>query len=171
MRGASPLPRLTTYPCAAAPEQEVLGGLLEEQARNPKIAVLEALHAAAFGSSSPLGHSTFPSAESLGAISSKTLRSFIKSRLNADDIVVAAVSESPPCAMRGAATTASLPCAPLAPPEDVEHGALISSLTKHGGLAALPEVTPVRGLLLLLRLQPIALPILPRPLAAEGTGG
>jgi predicted Zn-dependent peptidase len=71
----------------------VAAELNAEKAADPQNAVLEAVHAAAFGETSPLGHSRFASSDDLEGVSADTLRSFLGARFAANKMVIAATSE------------------------------------------------------------------------------
>jgi hypothetical protein len=73
--------------------QHELEELIEAQASNPRIAVIEAVHAAAFGSSSALGHSLYARPADLPDVDAAALRAFLAGRLTGKHIVVAGVSE------------------------------------------------------------------------------
>lgn len=60
----------------------------EEKAANAASAVIEGVHAAAFGSGSSLGHGLTATTEGLHAISADTVRSFMASTFTAGNIVV-----------------------------------------------------------------------------------
>ena len=71
----------------------MLEGLIVAQASNPRIAVLEGVHAAAYGSSSALGHSLYATPAGLADVTPETLQEFSKARVTAKHVVVAAISE------------------------------------------------------------------------------
>ena len=70
-----------------------LAVLIEAQSTNPQIAVLEGVHAAAFGSSSALGHSVFATPAGLVDVDGEAIRGLLNGRATAKHVVVAAVSE------------------------------------------------------------------------------
>lgn len=73
--------------------KQLAAELNAERAADPKNAALEAVHAAAFGESSPLGHSRFASSDDLEGVSAETLRAFLGQRFSANKMVIAATSE------------------------------------------------------------------------------
>jgi predicted Zn-dependent peptidase len=73
--------------------QHDLEALIEAQATNPRIVLMEAVHAAAFGATSAMGHSLFARPSGLGDIDADAIRSFLSSRLSGKHIVVTGVSE------------------------------------------------------------------------------
>lgn len=85
-------PRLVDY--AVKEAAEALAPLAAELRAEPKVALLENLHAAGFGGSSALGHSVYASPEDLeaGAITAETLTHFLGARFTGRNIVVTASS-------------------------------------------------------------------------------
>jgi len=82
---------------------EELSHTAEEQASDARVALLEGLHAAAFGQSSPLGRSVFASPSDLEGVSGKAMRAFLGARFAANKMVLTATSECagrPPQRMR-----------------------------------------------------------------------
>lgn len=75
--------------------KHALEGLIASQAADPKAAVLEGLHAAAYGSTTPFGRSVYASASDLEDVNDATIRSFLGSRFNAANAVIVANSTWP----------------------------------------------------------------------------
>ena len=69
-----------------------LGAYVATQLADPRTALLEALHAAAFGATSPLGHSVLATPAALDSLDADALRAFLGARFAADKIVIAATS-------------------------------------------------------------------------------
>jgi len=66
--------------------------LAADAARNPKLALIEGLHAAAYGSTSALGHTMYARPSDLEDVDATVLRSFLGSRFNAANTVVVGCS-------------------------------------------------------------------------------
>ncbi len=81
-------------PYAVKEAAEALAPLAADLRADPAVALLENVHAAGFGASSPLGRSVYASAEDLeaGAITSEAVAHFLGARFTARNIVVAATS-------------------------------------------------------------------------------
>lgn len=91
-------PRLVDY--AVKEAAEALAPLAADLRAEPSVALMENVHAAGFGASSPLGRSMYASPEDLeaGAITAETLTHFLGARFTGRNIVVAASSALPqPC--------------------------------------------------------------------------
>ena len=72
--------------------KEALSAYVATQVADPRTALLEALHAAAFGATSPLGHSVLATPAALDGLDADSLRAFLSARFAADKIVIAATS-------------------------------------------------------------------------------
>lgn len=70
-----------------------LAELVEEAAADPSAAIVEGVHAAAFGAESGLGHNLYARSEDLEDVSSDVLRSFLGSQFTAANMVVVGTSE------------------------------------------------------------------------------
>lgn len=83
-------PRLVDY--AVKEAAEALAPLAADLRAEPSVALMENVHAAGFGASSPLGRSIYASPEDLeaGAVTAETLTHFLGARFTGRNIVVAA---------------------------------------------------------------------------------
>jgi len=71
-----------------------MAALIHDLEADPKTTLIEGVHAAAFGATSPLGHSQFAATEDLGDVDETALRSFLAARVKGNNIVVVGNSES-----------------------------------------------------------------------------
>ena len=69
-----------------------LAGYVAAQATDPRSALLEALHAAAYGPGTALGRSAFATPDTLGDLSADAVRAFLGARFAASKIIVTATS-------------------------------------------------------------------------------
>jgi hypothetical protein len=84
-------PRLAYY--EVDEQKHTLAELIEAAGTDPSQALLEGIHAAAYGSESPLGHNLYASAEDLEDVSSEVLKSFLGAQFTAANMVVVGASE------------------------------------------------------------------------------
>jgi predicted Zn-dependent peptidase len=84
-------PLLRDYEVAEA--KHSMEPLIEAREADAAFNVLQGVHAAAYGSSSAIGHSTYASKSDLDDIDESTLRAFLGARFTANNIVVVANSK------------------------------------------------------------------------------
>jgi predicted Zn-dependent peptidase len=72
--------------------KDSLAAYVAAAATDPRTALLEAVHAAAFGAASPLGRSAFATHAGLPSLDADAVRAFLAARFAANKMVVAATS-------------------------------------------------------------------------------
>lgn len=89
---AATAPKLRSWEVAEA--RPAFAGLVAERAAAPATVVAEGVFAAAFGVTSPLGHSQYVSPEGLGDVSADTLRAFLGATFKPSTMTFAATNVS-----------------------------------------------------------------------------
>lgn len=76
------------FPWEVKEGKETLATLIEAAESNPVNAIVEGIHAAAYGNTSSLGHNLYARSSDLDEITDVTLRSYLGSRFNAQNAVI-----------------------------------------------------------------------------------
>ena len=97
-------------------QKAVLAAQLAAAAGDTRTALLEALHSAAYGASSPLGHGLFATPEGLDALGAEEVRAFLGARFAANKMVITATSESAARVWRVSDRSAVFSTSTLPPP-------------------------------------------------------